>query len=453
MNGGGDSRLRGRRSAAVLALVVALSGLAIATAPAALAACREQAGPGAPLPAAAGQEPLIDRLGLRRVWELSTGRGVTVAVVDSGVDARHPKLAGAVEQPVDFRTSPTGAGFEQGRGTGDDCENHGTPIAGIIAARAGGDERVLGIAPDARIAPVRFDGALAQAPTEMIAAAIRAGADRGQVMNLSFAVGVDEPAIRKAVQYAVDRDVVVVAAAGNEARSQPGLTWYPAAYDGVLAVAGVDAAGQASAESNRGAWVDVAAPGEGLTAPSTGGAGFVAVKGTSFATAVVSGVAALVRARYPDMPAAEVVRRIEATAVSSTGGRDERTGAGIVDPYLALTAEAVAPPAPQARDAPVATVRVEPVPEPAPLFGPGEAAAAVTAAVLLGCAAVATTAGLSARRVAERRRRGPYDPVHRPVGDIPADRLGQGNPIGAEPNPEAAAYVSGAQGGPAPGGR
>ena len=274
------------------------------------------------------------------------------------------------------------------------------------------------------------------------------------MLNLSFAVGVDEPAIRKAVQYAVDRDVVVVAAAGNEARSQPGLTWYPAAYDGVLAVAGVDAAGQASAESNRGAWVDVAAPGEGLTATSAGGAGFVAVKGTSFATAVVSGVAALVRARYPDMPAAEVVRRIEATAVSATGGRDERTGAGIVDPYLALTGEAVAPPAASGTgDAPAATVRVEPVPEAAPLLGPGEAAAAVTAAVLLGCAAVATTAGLSARRVAERRRRGPDDPVHRPVSDIPADRLGEGNPIGADPNPETAAYVSGAQGGPAPRGR
>ena len=74
---------------------------------------------------------------------------------------------------------------------------------------------------------MRFDGALAQAPTEMIAAAIRAGADRGGVLNLSFAVGVDEPAIRKAVQYAVDRDVVVVAAAGNEGRSQPGPDLVP----------------------------------------------------------------------------------------------------------------------------------------------------------------------------------------------------------------------------------
>jgi subtilisin family serine protease len=281
---------------------------------------------------------------------------------------------------------------------------------------------VLGIAPNATIAPVRFDGSLAQAPTEMIAAAIRAGADRGGVLNLSFAVGVDEPAIRRAVQYAIDRDVVVVAAAGNEGRSQPGLTWYPAAYDGVLAVASVDAAGQPSAESNRGPWVGVAAPGEGLTAPSSGGEGFVSVKGTSFATAVVSGVAALVRARFPDMPATEVVQRIEATAVSPTGGRDERTGAGIVDPYLAVTAETTgATAAPQAAGA----VQLAPVPTDPPLLTAGEAAAAAVAGILLGCAAVATVAGLSARRVAARReRRGRDGPAYRPVGDVPTRRLG-----------------------------
>jgi subtilisin family serine protease len=284
---------------------------------------------------------------------------------------------------------------------------------------------VLGIAPEARIAPVRFDGSLAQAPTEMIAAAIRAGADRGGVLNLSFAVGVNEPAIEKAVQYAVDRDVVVVAAAGNEGRSQPGLTWYPAAYDGVLAVAGVDAAGQPAPESNRGAWVDIAAPGEGLTAPSSGGEGFVAVKGTSFATAVVSGVAALVRARFPDMPADEVVRRIEATAVSPSGGRDERTGAGIVDPYLAVTAEtAGAAVAPQAGETPAGAIRVAPVPQVPPLLTPGEATAAAVAAILLACASVATVAGLSARGIAARReRRGRDGPAYRPVGPVPGRRL------------------------------
>jgi subtilisin family serine protease len=243
------------------------------------------------------------------------------------------------------------------------------------------------------------------------------------VLNLSFAVGVDEPAIRRAVQYAIDRDVVVVAAAGNEGRSQPGLTWYPAAYDGVLAVASVDAAGQPSAESNRGAWVDIAAPGEGLTAPSSGGEGFVSVKGTSFATGVVSGVAALVRARFPDMPATEVVRRIEATAVSPTGGRDDRTGAGIVDPYLAVTAENAATSAtpPQVAGA----VELAPVPTDPPLLTAGEATAAAVAAIMLGCAAVATVAGLSARRIAARRgRRGRDGPAYRPVGAVPTRRLG-----------------------------
>jgi membrane-anchored mycosin MYCP len=422
-----DARSRGplQRAATVLALVAALSGVAVVTAPAALAACRQPVS-GRPLPPGAGQDPLIDRLGLRRLWELSTGRGVTVAVVDSGVDARHPKLAGAVDPPTDFRASfTTAAGFEQGPGTGDDCQNHGTPIAGIIAARAAGDERVRGIAPEARIAPVRFDGSLAQAPPEMIAAAIRAGADRGSVLNLSFAVGDDKPAIRKAVQYALDHDVVVVAAAGNEAQSQPGLTWYPAAYDGVLAVASVDTAGQAAADSNRGDWVDVAAPGEGLTAPSSGG-GFVSVKGTSFATAVVSGVAALVRARYPRMPAREVEARIEGTAISPTGGRDDRFGAGIVDPYLALTAETTGPAGPPAGGVPDTAVRVVPVPRDHPLLGPRDAAATTAAAILLGAAAVATAAGVTVRRILARRHRGSGGrdgPVYRPVGPVPVDRL------------------------------
>jgi type VII secretion-associated serine protease mycosin len=384
--------------------------------------------PGAALPDSMGEEPLVARLGLRRVWEHATGAGVTVAVIDSGVDARHPKLAGAVAPPTDFRTTfYNPRGWEQVPGTGEDCENHGTPIAGIIAGRSAGDDRVLGIAPDATVVPLRFDGPLDRAPDEMIAAAIRSGADRARVLNLSFAIPVDRPIIFEAIQYAFSRDVVIVAAAGNENETQPGLTWYPAAYEGVIAVAGLDDAGQPTEESNRGPWVDVAAPSEGITALSAGGEGYVVVDGTSFATAVVSGVAALVRSRFPGLPAAEVVQRIESTAVSLTGGRDERTGAGAVDPYQALTALAVGPPPAAAPDPVAPAVGIVPVPVDRPLLeGPAAVAAGVTG-ILLATAAVVAIAGFAARRIAARRGRpgamARFAPPHRPLEPVPDYRL------------------------------
>jgi membrane-anchored mycosin MYCP len=415
-----------RGGGAVLALAVAIGALVWA-APVAHAACPTPVGVGAPLPDDAGEEPLIDRLGLRRVWELSTGAGVTVAVVDSGVDARHPKLAGGVAPPTDFRVSYSARLFQQVPGTGDDCENHGTPIAGLIAARPAGDDRVVGVAPDATIVPLRFDGQLDQAPDEMIAAAIRTGADRARVLNLSFAVPVDRPVIRDAVRYALDRDVVVVAAAGNENRSQPGYTWYPAAYDGVLAVAGLDDAGQPTEESNRGPWVDVAAPAESLTSLSTGGAGYVTVSGTSFATGIVSGVAALVRARFPDLPAAQVVQRIESTAVSLTGGRDERTGAGVVDPYQALTAVAVGPPPMAVPSGTGGAVGIVPVPVDEPLLHGTSAVAVAAAGIVLAAAGVVTLAGMAARRIGARQGRAEalrsLAPVHRPLEPVPDRQL------------------------------
>jgi type VII secretion-associated serine protease mycosin len=411
-----------------VAVVLAIAAAAtVWPAPAAHAACPNPVGIGAPLPSSAREEPLIERLGLRRVWEVSTGAGVPVAVIDSGVDARHPKLDGAVAPPTDFRAVYSARLFQQVPGTGDDCENHGTPIAGLIAARPAGDDRIAGVAPGATIVPLRFEGQLDQAPDEMIAAAIRTGADRARVLNLSFAIPVDVPVIRDAVRYALGRDVVVVAAAGNENREQPGLTWYPAAYDGVLAVAGLDDAGQPTEESNRGPWVDVAAPAESLTAISTGGAGYVTVSGTSFATAVVSGVAALVRARYPDLPAAQVVQRIETTAVSLTGGRDERTGAGVVDPFQALTAVAVDPPATAVPTATGGAVGIVPVPVDQPLLDGTGTLAAAAAGILLAAAGVVTLGGLTARRIAARRGRADavraLAPVHRPLQPVPDRHL------------------------------
>jgi type VII secretion-associated serine protease mycosin len=306
---------------------------------------------------------MIARLGLERAWELSTGAGVTVAVVDSGVDAGQPKIRPALVPGFDLVTTQAPPGWQRVPGGVGDCgdngASHGTPVAGLIAARSGRDDRMVGVAYDAKIAPVRFVDGIAEASEAMIAAAIRTGADHGQVLNLSFALPVDRPLIRQAVRYALNRNVVVVAAAGNES-STPGQPWYPAAYPGVLAVAALKLDGTPLQESNRGPWVGIAAPGEGLTAPAAV-RGYVGLKGTSFATALVSGVAALVRSRFPSMPAAQVVRRLTATAVPLGVARDDRVGAGIVDPFAALTAQTVgtgATPTPAGSG----SVRVQPIP-------------------------------------------------------------------------------------------
>ncbi|MEU7872399.1 type VII secretion-associated serine protease mycosin [Dactylosporangium sp. NPDC049140] len=392
------------------------------------AGCRNPPPNGQPLPANAPRDPTIARLGLERAWDLSTGAGVTVAVVDSGVDD-HAKLKPALSPGFDYVGSQTPPGWQRVPGGVGDCgdngNSHGTAVAGLIAARPTDDDRVIGVAPGAMIAPVRFPGGIDNATPEMIAAAIRTGAESGQVLNLSFALPVDRPQIRDAIQYALSRNVVVVAAAGNES-STGDTKWYPAAYPGVLAVAALKQDGTPLAQSNRGDWVGIAAPGEGLTAPSAGG-GYVGVSGTSFATALVSGVVALVRSRFPGLSAAEVVRRLTATAVPLGAARDDRVGAGMVDPFAALTARvASAPPSPSgsAAAAPVGQVRVLPRPD----EGGG---LAERWGVLLGVfgilmlAAVLAYLGRLALRAARQRRAGaggPETPAE-PVVDPPDIRL------------------------------
>ena len=341
-----------RRIVVVLALVVALSGLTALTAPLAHAACRQPAGPGAPLPAAAGQEPLINRLGLRRVWELTKGRGVTVSVVDSGVDARHPKLArgrAAGRLPRHSHRRRVRAGARDGRRLREprhaDRRDHRGPCG---RRRAGAGDRTGG--EDCAGAVRRLPGPGAHRDDR------RRHPRRGRPGRRA------EPVVRGGRQRAGDREGRAVRGGPRRGRGGGGRQRGPVATRPDLVSRRLRRGARRGRGRRRraagprvepGAVGDIAAPGEGLTAPSSGGEGFVAVKGTSFATAVVSGVAALVRARFPDMPADEVVQRIEATAVSPSGGRDHRTGAGIVDPYLAVTAEAagaaVAPPAGETR--------------------------------------------------------------------------------------------------------
>lgn len=395
----------------LLGLVSALLVLAAFAPPAASAqppGCRQPPPPGIDLPGNFGVHPLITQLGLEAAWDLSRGEGVLVAVIDSGVDWRHPKLAGAVEPGVQFEIASFPAEFEVRPGVPLDCEAHGTGVAGLIAARRDGDGRVAGVAPAARIFPVRVPEIGSSTPGA-VAAAITSAVDSGaRVINMSLATRVDRPEIRAAVEHALRRDVVVVAAAGNEGES--GVAMYPAAYDGVIAVASVDEAGQPVDQSNSGAWVDIAAYGQELVMLAPGGHGYLQNSGTSFAAAQVSGTAALLRAEFPGMPADQVRQRLLGSAVAVGGGRNDRTGAGLVDPFFALTATDAQ--LRQEHRGGIGRVAIGPVPREEPLLSPGGVVAATWSGVLLIGAALALCAVPVVRRASGRAWRA--GPVERP---------------------------------------
>lgn len=273
------------------------------------------------------------------VWQHSRGAGVTVAVVDSGVDADHPQLRGKVLAGKDF--------FESANLPGNfDCVSHGTGVAGIIAAAPARGVGFHGLAPDARILPVRIsaqdiaeNGQSLRIDLDVLASGIRYAVDSGaKVVNLSIAGYADFPAIRKAVAYAVAKDVLVVAAVGNGQRDGGGeLPSFPAAYEGVLGVGAVDIDGARTSSSQVGPYVDLVAPGDGVLT-TTRVAGHAYTTGTSYAAPFVSATAALVRAARPDLTAPEVAQRLVATASPARGGTGSHAyGAGLVNPYRAVT--------------------------------------------------------------------------------------------------------------------
>lgn len=307
--------------------------VALATSPAPVAAAPSCGPSGGPPPT---QVPWpLRRLDPASAWALSRGGGVVVAVIDSGVSATHPVLRGRVRTGRDF-------GLPDRSGQCDEV-GHGTMIAGIIAGRDDTDAPFSGIAPDARILPIRvLEDATRSHDPELptrIADAIRYAVDQGaDVVNLSLET-LPTPALESAVDYARDNDVVLVAAGGNqpggEQRDQPA---YPAGYDSVLAVAGIDEQGNHVGTSISGNYLDIAAPGLFIEGPAPQGGGYRTEPdgGTSFATAYVSGVVALVRSRYPKMPADEVIRRVTRTADGPPEGHNNLVGYGVVNPYRAV---------------------------------------------------------------------------------------------------------------------
>ncbi|MEV6301465.1 S8 family peptidase [Actinoplanes sp. NPDC051861] len=273
----------------------------------------------------------LDTMGVDTAWETSTGDGVVVAVIDSGVDAEHPDLAGQVLPGFDT--------IDDVEGGGTDDNGHGTHVAGTVAAIAGNDEGVAGIAPDARILPVKAldaDGAGWMSDT---AEGIVWAADNGaQVINLSLGAPERSEAVSEAIGYARNRGVTVIAAAGNE-REEGSPTSWPAADEGVIAVAATDENDEYGEYSNAGDYVDVAAPGSDIVSTYPGG-DYDTMSGTSMAAPHVAAVAALLLGRDPDLSPDQIEDVLKDTAVDlGEDGFDADYGYGRVDAAAALAAE------------------------------------------------------------------------------------------------------------------
>ncbi|MEU7674523.1 type VII secretion-associated serine protease mycosin [Micromonospora taraxaci] len=311
-----------------LPTVAATAGLRV------VPACTTSLTPARPVTAAPWPQRRYDPT---RLTPLATGAGVTVAVVDSGVDRAHPQLAERVLTGTDL--------LDLGGDGSRDCAGHGTGVASIIAAAPRPGVAFHGLAPDARILPVRVSEQQVVQGRESgrtvtadeFARAIRWAVDHdADVINLSVVLYADDPEVRSAVRYAVDRDVVLVAAAGNLHDSgdpQP----FPAGYDGVIGVGAIGADGVRATFSQTGPYVDLVAPGsEVLTAAP--GAGHHQVEGTSYAAPFVAATAALLRGYRPELTAAQVAERIIATADPAPGvGQGGGYGAGVLNPYRAVT--------------------------------------------------------------------------------------------------------------------
>ncbi|HEX6683116.1 MAG TPA: type VII secretion-associated serine protease mycosin [Candidatus Limnocylindrales bacterium] len=339
---------------ALLGLLLAAQ-LPLAADSAAAAAC----GPVVAQPLAEAPWPMA-RLRADYAWPLTTGAGVTVAVIDSGVSSDHPTLAGKVLPGTDLVTPGAGNCDENG---------HGTLIAGIIAGRQNTSNGYLfqGIAPGANVVPVRVlrdqRRTFEQEMPGRIAAAIRFAVDQGgaRVINLSLST-IDNPELASAVRYALDRGVVLVAAAGNE--SSPDAPVFPAAYEGVIGVAAIDRQDKHVGTSTAGPHVDLAAPGVQIAGPSPAGGGYLFSEegGTSFAAAYVSGVAALIRSYDPSLTPQQVARRLTDTADHPAEIWNAAVGFGVVNPQRAVGALRT-----QAAEPPPAAQVVPEQPDPDPL--------------------------------------------------------------------------------------
>jgi type VII secretion-associated serine protease mycosin len=331
---------RAIRLAAACAVTAGLPAVSVPGSPAASA-------PGIAQQVRADEMPELRKIDVPAAWRVTKGAGVTVAVLDTGVDPTVPDLTGSVTTGPDYTLGADPPGYRP-------PHLHGTYIASLIAGHGSGPGRsggVIGVAPEARILSVRVilddqepgldvyndNAKYADAIPDGIRYAVSHGA---QVINMSLGSTVPARATRLAIGYAISHNVVVVASAGNDGGSRSGFTpySYPAAFTGVISVAAVGATGRRASFSDRNASVVISAPGVNVVGAGPGGEYLIA-SGTSPAAAFVSGVVALIRSKYPQLVPALVTQALVSSARHRpAAGYSPGTGFGEVDAVAALSA-------------------------------------------------------------------------------------------------------------------
>jgi type VII secretion-associated serine protease mycosin len=341
-----------RRTVPRVASAVLLSAaVAVLSVPAAQSASPAQparpAARTAPTDLYRSQQWTLDALHISRAWKYSRGNGVTVAVLDTGVDGHQADLSGRVIDGPDF----TGHARKPG---GRYWGRHGTEMASLIAGHGhgtGASAGVMGVAPDAKILsirvtwelgdPIRTDHDQVDRARDAVAKGIRYAADHGaQVISMSLGGGNlfynGNAAEEAAIKYALSKGSVLVASAGNDGNGANRRN-YPAAYSGVIAVGAVDRGFKAAKFTNRHTYISVAAPGVEIVSADAAGHGYILGTGTSSSAAFVAGMGALVKARYPNLTPAEVKQALEEGATHRPpDGRSSEVGTGVADAYGAL---------------------------------------------------------------------------------------------------------------------
>ncbi|MFB6810915.1 type VII secretion-associated serine protease mycosin [Streptomyces sp. NPDC056387] len=272
----------------------------------------------------------LDAMKADDIWKTSTGKGVIVAVIDSGVD-RIPELEGQVLPGKDFATS---AGGDERT----DYDKHGTTMAAVIAGsgKHPSGDGAFGLAPGAKILPIRVPHEF-NPTSPSWTEAIRYAADSdAKVINISMVSEKDDPARLEAVKYALSKGKLIFAGAGNDGNTTNHVL-YPAATPGVVGVAAVDSEGAATAESQHGPQVDLSAPGINIFTACAGGTGLCNSHGTSDATALASASAALLWSAHPDWTNNQILRVLLNTAGKPEGvPRNDYVGYGVVRPRIAV---------------------------------------------------------------------------------------------------------------------